>query len=72
MTVFRIIASLVLTFVLFAESADAQSKRTVIQVGTMLDGRGRVVKNTRIVIRGSKIIAIDPKAAPVHCLTWLD
>jgi imidazolonepropionase-like amidohydrolase len=31
----------------------------------MLDGRGRVLHDTRIVIDGSKIIAIDPKAGPV-------
>ncbi len=31
----------------------------------MLDGRGHVLHNTRIVIEGSKIVAIDPKAGPV-------
>jgi imidazolonepropionase-like amidohydrolase len=41
------------------------SKRIVIAVGTLLDGKGRVLHDTRIVIEGSKIIAIDPKAAPV-------
>jgi len=43
----------------------AQSQRTVIGASTVLDGRGRVLRNTRIVIEGSKIAAIDPKAAPV-------
>ena len=31
----------------------------------MLDGRGGVIKDTRIVIEGSKILRIDPKAKPV-------
>jgi imidazolonepropionase-like amidohydrolase len=40
-------------------------KRIVIAASTVLDGKGRALRNTRIVIEGSKIIAIDPKAAPV-------
>src|SRR5882672_6698888 len=40
-------------------------KRIVIAASTMLDGRGRVLRNTRIVIEGSKIVAIDSKAGPV-------
>lgn len=43
----------------------AQSKRIVIAATTVLDGKGRVLHNTRIVIEGSKIVAIDPKAGPV-------
>jgi len=43
----------------------AQNKRFVIAASILLDGRGRVLRNTRIVIEGSKIVAIDPKAAPV-------
>jgi imidazolonepropionase-like amidohydrolase len=31
----------------------------------VFDGRGRVLHATRIVVEGAKIIAIDPKAAPV-------
>ena len=42
-----------------------QNKRIVIAARTVLDGRGRVLHDTRIVIEGTKIIAIDPKAAPV-------
>jgi imidazolonepropionase-like amidohydrolase len=41
------------------------SKRIVIAASTVLDGKGRVLHDTRIVIEGSKIVAIDPKAAPV-------
>ena len=40
-------------------------KRIVIAASTVLDGKGRVLRNTRIVIEGSKIVAIDPKAGPV-------
>src|ERR1041384_2686131 len=40
-------------------------KRIVIAAGTVLDGKGHVLHNTRIVIEGSKIVAIDPKAGPV-------
>ena len=40
-------------------------KRVVIAASTLLDGKGHVMRNTRIVIEGTKIIAIDPKAAPV-------
>jgi len=43
----------------------AAAKRVVIAASTMLDGRGRVLRNTRIVIEGSKIVSIDPKAGPV-------
>jgi len=41
------------------------SKRLVIAASTLLDGRGRVLHDTRIVIADSKIVAIDPKAGPV-------
>src|SRR5215472_8196451 len=43
----------------------AQSKRIVIAASTVLDGKGRVLRDTHIVIEGSKIVAIDPKAGPV-------
>ena len=43
-------------------------KRTVIAASTLLDGRGRVLHDVRIVVEGSKIVAVetktDPKAAP--------
>jgi imidazolonepropionase-like amidohydrolase len=42
-----------------------QSKRIVIAAGTVLDGKGHVLHNTRIVVEGSKIVAIDAKAGPV-------
>ena len=40
-------------------------KRIVIAASTVLDGKGHVLHDTRIVVEGSKIIAIDPKASPV-------
>ena len=43
----------------------AQSKRIVIAASAVFDGKGRVLHDTRIVIEGSKIVAIDPKAAPI-------
>ena len=43
----------------------AQTKRIVIASSAVLDGKGRVLHDTRIVIDGPKIIAIDPKAAPI-------
>src|SRR5258708_6060154 len=44
----------------------APGKRIVIAASAMLDGKGRVLHNTRIVVEGSKIVAIDPKAGPVN------
>ena len=37
----------------------------VIAASTVLDGKGGVLHNTRIVIEGSKIVRVDPKAGPV-------
>jgi imidazolonepropionase-like amidohydrolase len=54
-----------LIFCTFAVPASAQSKRIVVAAGTLLDGKGHVRRNTRIVIEGSKIVAVDPKAGPV-------
>lgn len=45
--------------------APDQAKRIVIAASTVLDGKGGVLHDTRIVIDGSKIVAIDPKAEPV-------
>lgn len=40
-------------------------KRVVIAASAVLDGKGHVLHDTRIVIEGSRIGAIDPKAGPV-------
>ena len=46
-------------------SISAQTpKQIVIAAGTVLDGKGGVLHNTRIVVEGSKILRIDPNAAP--------
>jgi imidazolonepropionase-like amidohydrolase len=42
-----------------------QSQRIVLAASMLLDGKGRVLHDTRIVIEGSKIVAIDPQAGPV-------
>lgn len=43
----------------------ARGKRVVIAASVALDGKGGALRNTRIVIEGEKIVAIDPKASPV-------
>jgi len=46
--------------------ADARgSARIVIAASAALDGKGGVLRDTRIAIEGSRIVAIDPKAGPV-------
>jgi imidazolonepropionase-like amidohydrolase len=42
-----------------------QSQRIVIAASTVLDGKGGVLRDTRIVVEGSKIVAMDPKSGPV-------
>src|SRR5262252_3859457 len=39
--------------------------RTVIAVGTALDGRGGVLRNTRLVVQDGRIAAIDANASPI-------
>jgi imidazolonepropionase-like amidohydrolase len=54
--------------------------RVIVAVSTALDGRGKVLRDMRIVISGSKIVAIDRTASPIdydlHGLTvmpgWID
>jgi imidazolonepropionase-like amidohydrolase len=48
-----------------SQPASAPNKRVVIAARTLLDGKGHVLHDTHIVIEGSKILAIDPKAAPI-------
>jgi imidazolonepropionase-like amidohydrolase len=43
----------------------ARSKRIVIAASAVFDGKGTVLRDTRIAIEGSTIVAIDPKAGPV-------
>jgi imidazolonepropionase-like amidohydrolase len=46
-------------------SAQNPNKQIVIAASTILDGKGGVRHDTRIVIEGSKIVRIDPNATPV-------
>ena len=48
---------------IFAQTT--HSKRIVIAASTVLDGKGQVRHDTRIVIEGSRIVALDPKAGSV-------
>jgi imidazolonepropionase-like amidohydrolase len=41
------------------------SSRSVIAAATLLDGRGGIVRNTRVVVSEGKIAAVDPTASPV-------
>jgi imidazolonepropionase-like amidohydrolase len=41
------------------------NNRIVIAASAVLDGKGRVLHDTRIVVEGAKIVAIDAKAGPV-------
>jgi imidazolonepropionase-like amidohydrolase len=43
----------------------AEKQRLVIATRMLLDGRGHVLHDTRIVVEGSRIVAIDPKSAPI-------
>ena len=46
-------------------TVQTQKKRIVIGARMLLDGRGNVLRDTRIVVEGSKILALDPKASLV-------
>src|SRR5881227_2973256 len=56
---------LILALCLMAQQSVAQTKRIVIAADVLFDGKGNVLHNTRVVIEGTKIVAIDPKAGPV-------
>ena len=47
------------------QTVPSQPKRIVIAVSTLFDGKGNVLKDTRIVIEGSKIVRLDPRASPI-------
>ena len=48
-----------------AASLAAQDQPVVLAAGTLLDGTGKTLHNTRIVVEHGKIARIDPKAGPV-------
>jgi len=60
-----VLSATILIVVMAHHSVPGQAKRTVIAADTVFDGKGKVLRNTRIVIEGSKIVAIDSKAGPV-------
>ena len=63
-----IIMSLLFTSQLSTEPSSLQRtrpQRVVIAASTVIDGKGRVLHDTHILIEASKIVAIDPKAEPV-------
>jgi imidazolonepropionase-like amidohydrolase len=43
----------------------AQGKRIVLAASTVLDGNGHVLHDTRIVVEGSKIVAMEAKSGPL-------
>lgn len=63
----RYLSLISLTILLLVSTAIGQtlSKRIVIAADVVLDGKGNVLRNTRIIIEGSKIVAINSKAGPV-------
>ncbi len=42
-----------------------KARQTVIAASVVLDGKGSVLRNTRIVVRDGFIVALDPKAGPI-------
>jgi imidazolonepropionase-like amidohydrolase len=46
-----------------ATSFEGQERPITIHVGTLLDGKGGVQRNTTVVVQGSKILKLDPSAA---------
>src|SRR5438067_212843 len=69
------VASLIICLSIFAvigaaagsnpATVSPQKKHVVIAAKMLFDGRGKVLRDTRIVVEGSKIVALDPKAMPV-------
>jgi imidazolonepropionase-like amidohydrolase len=60
-----ILVCVVLICVSFQVHSQTTPRRIVIAASAILDGKGHVLKNTRIVVEGTKIVAIDPKASPI-------
>jgi imidazolonepropionase-like amidohydrolase len=48
-----------------SKPAPQSKRRVVIATTRLLDGRGHVLPETRIVVEDSKIVALDPKASPI-------
>jgi imidazolonepropionase-like amidohydrolase len=50
---------------LLSQQSVPTQKRIVVAASMLLDGRGHLLRNTRIVIEGATIARIDPRATPV-------
>lgn len=61
----KILVCAVIICVSFQVYSQTTPRRIVIAASTILDGKGHVLKDTRIVVEAGKIVAIDPKASPV-------
>jgi imidazolonepropionase-like amidohydrolase len=57
-----ILAVAILTALAGAARLDAQNGTIVLRAGTVLDGKGGVIRNTAIVVENSKIVRLDPNA----------
>jgi imidazolonepropionase-like amidohydrolase len=65
-----LVLAAVLLICIFSQRISSQphaqpNKRIVLAASTVLDGKGHVLRNTRIVVEGAKIVELDPKAGPV-------
>ena len=65
MKITRLFAGALLICLSVQTQAQTPPHRIVIAASRILDGRGHVLKNTRIVVEGNTIVAIDAKASPV-------
>ena len=61
----KAVASIVVALLAVSVFAHAQGTRVVIAAGMLIDGKGHVVRNTRVVVEGGRIAAIDAAASPV-------
>lgn len=65
-TRFVVVAVCALSLSLCASAqAQEKGKPVIIAASTVIDGQGHLLHDTRIVVQGSKIVRIDPKAGPV-------
>jgi len=69
---YRNILLLVMSCLILAIPTIGQERAIVIRAGLVLDGKGGVLRNTNIVVQGSKIVKIDPNATnPTYDLRTL-
>ena len=51
--------------IMHSSDSFADAPGIVLAVDILLDGTGRILRNTRIVVKDSRIVAIDPAAGPI-------